>query len=110
VLEDATPLAKQAIADAFRKADQIKSNLIASGVTAGQLVGVTYVQTGPTETFMPWSRFAPAKAVFDPKSAVSASPQEVAVFYTLTFTYKIESPKKKGGVKLQSQRTEPPGS
>ena len=44
VLQDATPLAKQAIADAFRKAEETKAALIASGITPGKFVSVDYQQ------------------------------------------------------------------
>jgi uncharacterized protein YggE len=95
VLEDATALRKKAVADALQKANEMKDNLIASGLSAGRLVGIKYSQRGQTGAIAMWPGSTPGKDVLGKESASSTTPEEVAVRCSLVFTYKIEGPEEK---------------
>ncbi len=95
VLEDATVLRKKAIADALQKANEMKDNLIASGLSAGRLVGMTYSQVGQTGAIALWQGATLGKDVLGEESASSTTPKEVTVRCSLVFTYKIEGPEEK---------------
>ncbi len=89
LLQDATPLAKRAVADAFQKAKEARDTLTASGVRPGTLVSVDYQRFTEMQEAMPWRRSAIGRDTLDAKSAVSTSPDEVIVRRSLTFTYQI---------------------
>jgi uncharacterized protein YggE len=90
VLQDAGPLVKLATADAFRKANQIKEALVASGVTPGKTLSISYQQLGEMQEMMPWRRSARDKDVPDTNAALSVSPEWVSVRRSLVFTYGVE--------------------
>ncbi len=84
VLQDAGPLANQAISSAFQRADEIRKSLVASGAAPGKLVAVDSQQT---EELTLVRRLSLGSDMLDRKSAISTSPEVVIVRRSLVFRY-----------------------
>lgn len=89
VLEDATALMKDAIADSVGKASDVKDALAKSGVQAGKLLGIRYSQIGRANPAAYWLAGAADIAGPGERSASSSSPEEVTVSCSLTFRYEV---------------------
>lgn len=84
---------KQAIADAFHRADEIAKALVASGAAPGKLVAVDSQQMDEAMTYS--RRMNPDADSLDRKAVMSASPDVVIVRRSLVFRYKLERPTEK---------------
>ena len=93
VLEDATALRMKAVADGLSRAREIKKSLATSGVKAGRLIGVAYAQTPPRQWPVFWPTAGADTQMPDGKSAVSSSPDEITVYSSMSYTYKVEQSK-----------------
>jgi len=89
ILEDATPLRKQAVADSLSKAAEIKDALAKSGVKAGKLLGVGYVQAGQSQAAVYWPVASLDMDKLGDKAASSSSPERVTVRCSLSYTYEV---------------------
>jgi uncharacterized protein YggE len=105
VLEDATALRKQAIADALADANEMKDGLIASGIGVGRLVGVACYQDGAAGAIV-WPQSTLGKNLLGEKSASSGTPEEVVVRCSLTLTYELERAEEGVEMKQTKMRTE----
>ncbi len=86
MLEDATKLQNQAIADAFEKAKGIKEALGGSGVKAGRLISVDYQPASQNDE----TPGRPAGPLAKKSSAFSLVPDAVTVRRSLVFRYALQ--------------------